>query len=90
MQTDLTELGLGDATAGPGQQIKPEHLSTVIGESKADYVVVIGDRNMRNETVQARRAGKLVEMPVEERIRSVLESWAQQTGLKPTVGTAEP
>ncbi len=32
--------------------------------SKADQVIVLGDRNMKNHSCQAKRKGKLVEMKV--------------------------
>jgi len=56
LHTDLPEVGLGDAAAAAGgmmQHIKPEHLSTIISASHADFLIVIGDRNMRNDSVQA-------------------------------------
>ena len=83
-QTDLTEVGLGDPSASGPQFVKPGDLSTVIAASHGDFLIVVGDKNMRNETCQARRAGKLVEVSVDERITAVLESWASQTGLRPT------
>ncbi len=97
----MTDVGLGEPGVPPPQYIKPEHLSTVISASHADFLIVIGDRNMKNETcqvryrrvlscevsrdprsLQARRAGKLVEMRIDERIGLLLESWAAQTGLR--------
>ena len=44
--------------------IKTENLADTINVSKGDYVVVLGDRNMKNRTVQAKRKGKLVETAV--------------------------
>jgi hypothetical protein len=53
-QGELGELGLGvDGSVGP-QFIKPEHLSTVISASGGDFLIVIGDRNMKNDTCQVR------------------------------------
>lgn len=87
LQTDLQEVGLGEpGIAGP-QYVKPEHLSTVIASSAADFLIVIGDRNMRNDTVQARRSGKLVEMPIGERLTTLLEAWAAALGLRPAAGS---
>lgn len=83
LQTDLAESGLGDPSAPVPQFIKPGDLSAVIAASHGDFLIVVGDKNMKNETCQARQAGKLVEKPVDERIVSLLESWAQQTGIKP-------
>ena len=85
-QTDLGEASEGGAGAAP-QFIKPEHLSSVIASSHADYLVVIGDRNMKNDTVQARRAGKLVEQPYVARINSLLESWGTAMCLRGGVGS---
>ncbi|PRP85915.1 hypothetical protein PROFUN_06037 [Planoprotostelium fungivorum] len=48
--------------------IRTENLSEIIGHSKSDYLVVIGDRNMKNRTIQVRRRAKLVEMTVDEAI----------------------
>jgi len=85
-QTDLGETGLGDAGVSGPQSIKPEHLSTVIAAGHADFLVVIGDRNMRNDTVQARRSGKLIETPITDRIASLLEAWGVALGLRPPAG----
>ena len=82
LQTDLVESGLGDPAAPSPQYIKPADLSAVIAASHGDFLIVVGDKNMKNETCQARRAGKLVEMAVDERIVTLLESWAAQTGLR--------
>ncbi len=46
---DLSEIGMGEASI-----IKPEHLSAVISSSAADYLIVIGDRNMKNDTCEVR------------------------------------
>lgn len=75
MQTNLSEVGLARGK-GP-HWIRPSHLSMVISATKADFLIVVGDRNMRNETCQGRRSGKLVEMGVTERITAVLQSWAR-------------
>ena len=83
MQTDLTETGLGDPSGPSPQFIKPGDLSAVIAASHGDFLIVVGDKNMKNETCMARKAGKLIEMAIDERISSLLESWAQQTGIKP-------
>lgn len=75
MQTNLSEVGLARGK-GP-HWIRPSHLSMVISATKADFLIVVGDRNMRNETCQGRRSGKLVEMGVTERITAVLQGWAR-------------
>eukprot|EP00937_MAST-01D_sp_MAST-1D-sp2_P003651 g3651.t1 len=69
--------------------IKPEHLVNVITHTNADYLIVIGDRNMKNDTCQARRSGKLVEMKVEERIRLLLVDWGEVSGLRPAAAMAD-
>ena len=55
----------------------------VITNTHADYLIVIGDRNMKNDTCQAQRSGKLIEMKVEDRIRDILLNWGDSTGLRP-------
>jgi hypothetical protein len=42
---------------------------------------------MKNDSVQARRGGKLVEVASNERLSSLLDSWAAQTGMR--VGQAD-
>lgn len=46
------------------QYIKPENLLEIITSSTANYVIVLGDRNMKNRTCQAKKSGKLVETDV--------------------------
>lgn len=58
MQTDALEV-LSPASknvAGDGspQFIRPEHLSPIILSSHADYLIVIGDKNMRKRSCQVR------------------------------------
>jgi hypothetical protein len=38
---------------------------------------------MKNDTCQAQRSGKLIEMKVEDRIREILLHWGDMTGLRP-------
>lgn len=46
-------VGVADhPTPTRAQHIKPEHLSTVIAASAADFLIVIGDRNMQNKSCQ--------------------------------------
>lgn len=80
LHTSLSEVELARGGRGP-QWIRPSHLSTVISATKADFLVVVGDRNMRNETCQGRRSGKLVEMGITERITSILQAWAKDVGI---------
>lgn len=54
LQTDLAELGLGDPSAGVGQQIKVEHLSTVLKDWHGDFA--IGERSASNDTMGCPRA----------------------------------
>lgn len=60
-----------DTCGGPGAPsalIPPpslaEHLVSIITSSHTDYLIVLGDRNMRNDTCQARKNGRLVETKV--------------------------
>ncbi|KAG2373487.1 hypothetical protein C9374_012094 [Naegleria lovaniensis] len=55
--------------------IKPDHLQELITNSIADYVAVIGDRNMKHRTCQAKKNGKLVEVSVDERAEEILQDW---------------
>nr|CAG4716441.1 unnamed protein product [Naegleria fowleri] len=55
--------------------IKPDHLQELITNSVADYVAVIGDRNMKHRTCQAKKNGKLVEVSVDERAEEILQDW---------------
>jgi predicted ribosome-associated RNA-binding protein Tma20 len=45
-------------------EIKTENLAEIITSSRADYLIVIGDKNMKNRSCQAKKRGKLVEMNV--------------------------
>lgn len=55
LQTDLQDAGLGDSSVSGTQYIKPEHLSLVIACSHADFLIVVGDKNAKHDTVQVRR-----------------------------------
>ena len=55
--------------------IKTENLAAVISASKADFLIVIGDRNMKNRSCQAKKAGKLVELQIAEMIDSIWSDW---------------
>jgi hypothetical protein len=59
--------------------IKPDNLLDIITQSTSDYLVVIGDRNMKNKTCHAKKSGKLVEISVDERIESILSDWEHQS-----------
>jgi hypothetical protein len=58
VQTELTPTELdimppGSVTSQSGHRwVKPEHLVTVINCTKADSLIVLGDRNMRNDSCQ--------------------------------------
>ena len=62
-----SELG-GGGSGAAGQQlhrfIKPEHLSSVISASHGDFLIVIGDRNMKNDSCQVCGADKVWGMGV--------------------------
>ena len=70
----------------PGQDIKPEHLVSIITSTYSDFLIVIGDRNMKNNTCQGRRSGKLIEMSLDDRLRTLLVEWARQTGQEGLLG----
>lgn len=80
LHTSLSEVGLAKTSRG-SHWIRPTHLSMVISATKADFLVVVGDRNMRNDTCQGRKSGKLVETPVVERISTILRTWASDHGV---------
>lgn len=68
-----------------GQYIKAENLAEIINSSKADHVVVLGDRNMKNKTVQGRKRGKLVEMQIEEMVNFIWSEWADKTDFEQNI-----
>lgn len=69
-----------------GQEfIKPENLIEVISQSTADYLIVIGDRNMKNRTCHAKKSGKLVEVSVDERLASILNEWNSNSNNKTSI-----
>jgi hypothetical protein len=92
LHTDVSETASAIAALGPPfaavsgtGPVKPGDLAGAIAASFADYLIVIGDRNMANNSCQARRSGKLVEMPIDERIKTIVAAWhaaeAAQSGL---------
>jgi hypothetical protein len=65
-------LGLG----GKDNEIKTENLAEIITSStSADFLIVIGDRNMKNQSCQVKKRGKLVEMDVFDMIRAIWNEW---------------
>jgi hypothetical protein len=40
-------------------EIKTENLAEIITSSRADYLIVIGDRNMKNRSCQAKKTWKI-------------------------------
>eukprot|EP01080_Neovahlkampfia_damariscottae_P009350 gene9350-1437_t len=60
------------------EYIKPDNLLDIITQSTSDYLVVIGDRNMKNKTCHAKKSGKLVEISVDERIETIISEWDNQ------------
>ncbi len=46
------------------QFIRPDNLPDIIHSSAADFLIVVGDKNYKNNTVQAKKFGKLVEVDV--------------------------
>lgn len=57
-------------------EIKTENLAEIITSSIADFLIVIGDRNMKNKSCQAKKRGKLVEMNVEDMIHGIWTEWS--------------
>lgn len=57
-------------------EIKTENLAEIITSSIADFLIVIGDRNMKNKSCQAKKRGKLVEMNVEDMINGIWSEWS--------------
>jgi hypothetical protein len=59
------------------KDIKAEHLAELICTSHADFLIVVGDKNMKNRSCQAKRKGKLLEMMVVDVISLIWKSWPQ-------------
>jgi len=59
------------------KDIKAEHLAELICTSHADFLIVVGDKNMKNKSCQAKRKGKLLEMMVKDVISLIWKSWPQ-------------
>lgn len=57
--------------------IKTHHLADLIATARADALCVIGDRNMRNRTVQAKRKGRLSEMQLDELMQGIWDDWRE-------------
>lgn len=58
------------------REIKTENLAEIITTSIADFLIVIGDRNMKNKSCQAKKKGRLVEMDVEDMINAIWSEWS--------------
>ncbi|KAJ6237143.1 zinc finger ccch domain protein-related [Anaeramoeba flamelloides] len=58
-----------------GNIIKTENLSKIISQSIADFFVVLGDRNLKNQTCQVRKKGKLIEMDTFQVIGKIWYDW---------------
>jgi len=58
--------------------IKPEHLLQIITGSSADFLVVIGDRNMKHKTCQSKRNGKLIPAEIDEEVKRICDEWNQK------------
>lgn len=59
------------------KDVRTEHLAEIICSSHADFLIVLGDRNMKNKSCQAKRKGKLMEMKVIDMISLIWKSWPQ-------------
>eukprot|EP00756_Hemistasia_phaeocysticola_P017563 Hpha_TRINITY_DN15544_c2_g5::TRINITY_DN15544_c2_g5_i1::g.108141::m.108141 len=75
----------GRVNGAPPQYVRPDALQEIIAKSTADFLVVLGDRNMRNTTCQvlncppgARRNGRLVEMEIDQRISAMQRDFEGQ------------
>src|SRR5690349_784807 len=51
--------------------VETHHLSEINIGSMADFLIVVGDRNMKNGTIQAKRKGKLLELKVRPQFESL-------------------
>ncbi|KAJ6249982.1 hypothetical protein M0813_16668 [Anaeramoeba flamelloides] len=58
-----------------GNIIKTENLSKMISQSIADFIIVLGDRNLKNQTCQVRKKGKLIEMEAKDIINGIWDDW---------------
>ncbi|KAJ3445133.1 hypothetical protein M0812_10998 [Anaeramoeba flamelloides] len=58
-----------------GNIIKTENLSKMISQSIADFIIVLGDRNLKNQTCQVRKKGKLIEMKAKDIINGIWDDW---------------
>lgn len=56
--------------------ITKDNVEDILASSTADFCVLITDHDIAKHTVQACVAGQYVEMEVEKRATSILESWA--------------
>ncbi|KAJ5071040.1 hypothetical protein M0811_02022 [Anaeramoeba ignava] len=55
--------------------IRPENLAQIITSTSFDFLIVIGNKNMKNQSCHAKKKGKLVEMKVDEIIESIWNDW---------------
>lgn len=70
-QTTTLEVNLKDT------EIKTENLAELITSStNSDFLVVIGDRNMKNQSCQVKKKGKLVEMALDHMIICIWQEWS--------------
>lgn len=71
-----SSLGIS-STGAKDNEIKTENLAEIITSStNADFLIVIGDRNMKNQSCQVKKRGKLVEMDVYDMVRAIWNEWA--------------
>lgn len=67
----------GIPTKRETKDIKTGNLAEIVSLSPADFLVVVGDKNMKQLTCQAKRKGKLIEMKVEAVVSLIWSSWPQ-------------
>ncbi|KAJ3446503.1 zinc finger ccch domain protein-related [Anaeramoeba flamelloides] len=58
-----------------GEVNKSEHLSLLIKKSIADFFIVIGNKNVQNQTCQIKKCGKLTEMGLREITDLIWSDW---------------
>src|SRR5205814_7941146 len=57
------------------KDIMSRHMAEIILLSHTDFLIVIGDRNFTNHTIQSKRKGKLIEMTIPDMQILIWKSW---------------
>jgi hypothetical protein len=58
-------------------EVMTEHLGDIISNTKADFLIVVGDRNQARQTIQAKCKSRIVEMGIGEMLVVIWKSWPQ-------------